>query len=930
MLVKQLGRACASMQSILVGVVCLAAIGVAAADKPRAPMATPGAFQVTPSGAAAFSIPIQIPSGIAGVEPKIGLEYDSSGGPGLAGQGWGLSGLSVISRCPQNPAYDNAFGYVSYTASDRFCMDGQRLVSVNGVYGAANTEYRTYNNTFSKITSYGSQGNGPAYFVVKTKAGVTMEYGNSTDSFIEAAGQTTARVWALRQVRDTKGNYVVFNYTEEAGGDYYPSSITYTGNDVVNQAPTNTVAFTYDNRSDTQVNYQGGAAVTRTKRLAKITTSQSGNVINQYQLTYAAPSAVPNQRSALTKVQRCNAAGTSCLAATTMEYPALASGFAQTVKAMNQQGVYGADQQWFISDFDGDGKSDLVNVFNDNGLVSIDVHPGGSAGLPTVRWLTQTGGWTGTTAYTSQAWFVGDVNGDGRPDVVHGITDVMTYRVQVYINTGSGFSMQDWLPSTPYKSNLFDQVSVRWYGLNDTNGDGAPEMHLAVGSSTNPTLYILPNNRNAFGSPVSVISSPGYNLTAMNFSFADFNGDGRSDVIQYSSSGGLSGSYHGSGLTYQIATYSSVSNINPFTSFLFDVNNDGRADWMYTKSDNGSVTIGVQVNTGAGWGGASNWANQLGSHPTNFRWIPGDVNADGLPDLVLVWGDASTTSIDVFLNTGNSYVRSTWLNAVAIPFSAADRWMAADMNGDGKTDVVRVYNDNGNASADVYLSNASDVLVTKFNNGVGGSTSVTYATISDSTLYTRGTGSTYPVIELQVPMRVVKSVQMSDGVGGVLATNYSYSGLRSELGTGRGSLGFASVTSKQADTGLTLINQYRQDWPYTGMASLIRKQITPPSGGATVILGQTNITYACKPCTFNGTPYFLYESERIEQAQDLNGAALPASATTMTFDDHGNPLTVTVNTSDGYSKVTNNTYTNDTANWFLGRLTRSTVTHVKP
>ena len=52
---------------------------------------------------------------------------------------------------------------------------------------------------------------------------------------------------------------------------------------------------------------------------------------------------------------------------------------------------------------------------------------------------------------------------------------------------------------------------------------------------------------------------------------------------------------------------------------------------------------------------------------------------------------------------------------------------------------------------------------------------------------------------------------------------------------------------------------------------------------------------------------------------------LPSSETWSTFDDWGN-LTQTINqTSDGFKKQTDNTYTNDDAKWFLGRLTRASV-----
>ena len=178
---------------------------------------TPGQFSVGGDGAATYNIPIQVPPGTAGMTPKLSLTYNSSGGNGILGMGWGIDGLSQISRCPTTLIQDGQINGVNYTATDRFCIDGQRLIATTdsyvnnpsdvtkkiytttAAYGANLTEYKTELANFAKIISYGAAGNGPAYFKVWTKGGQIIEYGNTADSRIEAAGIATVRTWGDQQ-----------------------------------------------------------------------------------------------------------------------------------------------------------------------------------------------------------------------------------------------------------------------------------------------------------------------------------------------------------------------------------------------------------------------------------------------------------------------------------------------------------------------------------------------------------------------------------------------------------------------------------------------------------------------------------------------------------------------------------------------------------
>ncbi|MEH2276533.1 MAG: hypothetical protein V7K40_17500 [Nostoc sp.] len=64
------------------------------------------------------------------------------------------------------------------------------------------------------------------------------------------------------------------------------------------------------------------------------------------------------------------------------------------------------------------GKDDLVNIFNDGGLASIDAHLSNGKSFDIQRWATGQGGF-----WDTQKWLVGDFNADGRDDLVNVFND---------------------------------------------------------------------------------------------------------------------------------------------------------------------------------------------------------------------------------------------------------------------------------------------------------------------------------------------------------------------------------------------------------------------------------------------------------------------------------------------------------------------------
>lgn len=103
--------------------------------------ATPGTFSLDARGGSSYSIPIVVPPGAGGIEPKLSITYSSWGDNGILGERFALAGLGTITRCAQTIAQDGRTGAVSGDQNDRFCLDGQRLIAI--AVSGDDTEYRT-------------------------------------------------------------------------------------------------------------------------------------------------------------------------------------------------------------------------------------------------------------------------------------------------------------------------------------------------------------------------------------------------------------------------------------------------------------------------------------------------------------------------------------------------------------------------------------------------------------------------------------------------------------------------------------------------------------------------------------------------------------------------------------------------------------------
>jgi hypothetical protein len=387
--------------------------------------------------------------------------------------------------------------------------------------------------------------------------------------------------------------------------------------------------------------------------------------------------------------------------------------------------------QFAIADFNGDGKPDIF-VAGPLNVLSVMLGNGDGTFQAPV---------TTSIASPAVAFVIGDLNGDGKPDVLAQVGSAAL----TYLGKGDGAF------SAGIASNAASPEVANAFA--DFNGDGKLDL-LVPGSGIQ-----LGNGDGTFQ---ALLPFPSGALTA-SATLGDFDGDGKLDVFV---TGGTSTSPeiqvlfgNGDG-TFRAASPQSVAvNTGILSPVAVDLSGDGKADIvgstgsavqvLISKGD-GTFTLGEYFNAPAGQAG-SGAANMvvadfnsdkkkdvaafntmlLGNGDGTLKGnaaVPGafgfnamgDFNGDGHPDFASVGPiQGSTTNpngyqanLNIWLNDGKNSFTLAHTYAINIPFpDVADTiglvviGTAADVNGDGKIDLVGYLADSSGLSMIVLLGN---------------------------------------------------------------------------------------------------------------------------------------------------------------------------------------------------------------------------------
>jgi len=614
-------------------------------------------------GAGNYSIPVVIPPVLNGMQPNVSLNYSSRNGRGIAGVGWGLSAAGAISRCSATVAQDSFNHGVTYeAATDRLCLNGQRLVPLQGAYGQNGTTYATEIDSFITVIQSGGDINGTnTFFTVNLPTGHSQIFGNTIDSRVIPSGAPAVLSWLIDSETDASGgNAINYAYRDLSNGEVLLSSISYYAGRHVN--------FEYQDIgvNNYSTSYLGGGKTRQTQRLSTISTYVDQEIVRQYSLKYNFSQGT--SRLLLSHVEECSYNGqTICRDAlnnteTRFTYTNQQSTFKlePLVMADGNELVQIPSNRYVPEihlitprgDIDGNGSLDWAGY--SNGITEYDGHfvnaEGDNKGVNSFNYAP-----CSRNRITGQ--FVcldADFNLDGVTDSWRITNNAMEIGYTEELTTNwnvAGITAVD-------LSN--DEISVEHVlvNINDYNGDGWPDIIVHEGEYNSGTgqwlgdVYLYLHTKN-ISSPYSAASNYKKFVTHLLADeslqyIGDIDGDGITDLAfseltmasndsQPTMTALLLTSMDEQGLLnfnrVTLGNSGANSGLNSFENFsmLIDINGDGLSDWigwMYGEE----AKLYARINKGAGSFGDAFYLNY--DLPKNQLFFPGVTPEE--PDLTII------------------------------------------------------------------------------------------------------------------------------------------------------------------------------------------------------------------------------------------------------------------------------------------------------
>jgi len=347
-----------------------------------------------------------------------------------------------------------------------------------------------------------------------------------------------------------------------------------------------------------------------------------------------------------------------------------------------------------IGDLDGDGKPDLVVTNNlSAGTVSVFRNIGSNGSITSGSFATHVDFAVGSFPMSVA---IGDLDGDGKPDLaianngnMNGVAVVSVLR-----NTATSGS----ITNGSFAAHVDYAVggNPNSVAIGDLDRDGKPDLVIANGSNS---VSIL-RNTSTSGSITSgsfaakVDFATGSNPYSV--AIGDIDGDGKPDLVSANWGDNTVSVLRNTATSGSITSGSFAANVDfatgtgPYSVAIGDIDGDDKPDLAVANREDNTVSVLYNTATSGSVTNGS-FAPHVDFATGNgpFSLAIGDLDGDGKPDLALA--NAYDNTVSVLRNTSTSGSITSGSFAVKVDFATGSNpysLAVGDLDGDGKPDLV--------------------------------------------------------------------------------------------------------------------------------------------------------------------------------------------------------------------------------------------------
>jgi len=531
----------------------------------------------------------------------------------------------------------------------------------------------------------------------------------------------------------------------------------------------------------------------------------------------------------------------------------------------------GGSDEIVYADANGDGILDLIQ---DDGVLNIWTGKGDGTFTIPINGASYSEDPNGENALA-----VADFNGDGNPDIAR--LGGTYSQVSIFAGNGKGsFYGAPILSSTTDGAN--NPSALILVDSGDIAGNGLTDLIFIDTSGINPDIVsALSDGKGGFTWTTALAATAVPNLAFVQPTQADFNGDGKDDLLIAGSDGSLSVSLSNGDGTFQAPVKLNLPSTDCVLSYgvTGDLNGDGHADIVVTYP--GDAACGGSDSTPSGYFVALGKGDGTFATPTFtaagnelYSAAIADINLDGVQDLILndePFDGSGPFTIDLLTGNGDG----TFSAANSVYSNYLVSWViAGDYNQDGKPDLILF--DEGEFT-DIGYSGSLDTagIILLPGNGDG-----TFDASSQL-----GLGNQF--------LNGVLTDVNHDGIPDIVTSFYSsdtqsttYFGLTTLLGTGKGSFAPPVNALDGAGAEYTVVGNFSNDNSTGAVAGT--------GEGPAFFLGRGGSSFAL---TTSGSSIVFGQSETLTAALTATLASQPAPTGTVSFYD-GTTLLGTATVSD--------------------------------